>query len=184
MQWAKAHFFIGILSSTIKTAMPIKLKRDELQRHLEQLADSVAAAAGVEIFEVELKGSGPAQLLRITIDKPEGVTHAHCETVSREMSARLDAEDPIPNSYELEVTSPGIERKLRKWKDWERFQGKKAKVVLKQPTAGDLKTFDGTIARAASDETGAQAVTVELADGRQVTFPLEQVERANLKFEW
>ncbi len=180
----ESPLFYWNLSSTMKTAMPIKMKRDELQRHLEQLAESVAAAAGVEIFEVELKGSGPAQLLRITIDKLAGVTHTDCETVSREISARLDAEDPIPNSYELEVTSPGIERKLRKFKDWERFQGKKAKVVLKQPTEGDLKTFDGTIARAASDETGIQTVTVELADGKQVTFPLEQVERANLKFEW
>jgi ribosome maturation factor RimP len=180
----ESPLFYWDLSLTMKTAMPIKLKRDELQRHLEQLAESVAAAAGVEIFEVELKGSGPAQLLRVTIDKPEGVTHADCETVSREISARLDAEDPIPNSYELEVTSPGIERKLRKFRDWERFQGKKAKVVLKQPAEGDLKTFDGTIARAVSDDTGAQTVTVELTTGRQVTFPLEQVERANLKFEW
>ena len=57
------------------------------------------------------------------------------------MSARLDAEDPIPSSYELEVTSPGIERKLRNLQDWQRFQGKKAKVVLKQPIAGDLKTL-------------------------------------------
>jgi ribosome maturation factor RimP len=169
----------------MKMAMPpTKMKRDELQRHLGQLAQSVAEAAGVEIFEVELKGSGPAQLLRITIDKPAGVTHADCETVSREMSARLDAEDPIPNSYELEVTSPGIERKLRNFPDWQRFQGKKAKVVLKQPIAGDLKTLDGTIAHAADDETGAQTVTVELADGRRLTFSPDQVERANLKFEW
>ena len=170
------------------------MKRDAIQAHLEQLAAAVAVAAGVEIVEVELKGAGRNQLLRITIDKPSddkpsddantGVTHGDCETVSREMSARLDAEDPIQNSYELEVTSPGVERKLRKWRDWERFQGKKAKVVLKQPAAGELRHFDGIIARAAADETGAHAVTVELADGRQVTFPLEQVDRANLKFEW
>jgi len=165
--------------------MPMKQQqRDELVHYLEHIAVSVAASAGVEVFEVELKGSGLAQLLRITIDKPSGVTHTDCETVSREMSARLDAEDPIPGSYELEVTSPGIERKLRRWQDWERFQGKKAKVVLKQPASGDLKHFDGIIARAAADETGAQAVTVELSDGRQVTFPFEHVDRANLKFEW
>ena len=168
----------------MKTAMPIKLKRDELQRHLEQLAESVAAVAGVEIFEVELKGSGAAQLLRITIDKPEGVTLDDCAAVSREMEAILDAEDPIQNPYELQVSSPGIERELRRFKDWERFQGKKAKVVLKQPAAGDLKTFDGMIAGAVSDETGVQTLTVELTNGSQVTFPLEQVERANLKFEW
>jgi ribosome maturation factor RimP len=180
----ESPLFYWDLSLTMKMVMPIKLKRDELQRHLEQLAGSVAAAAGVEIFEVELKGSGPARLLRITIDKPEGVTLDDCAAVSREMEAVLDAEDPIQTPYELQVSSPGIERELRKFKDWERFQGKKAKVVLKQPAEGDLKTFDGTIARAASDETGAQSVTVELTTGRQVTFPLEQVERANLKFEW
>jgi ribosome maturation factor RimP len=167
----------------METAKPMKRKRDELQRHLEEVAESVAAAIGVEIFEVELKGSGPAQLLRITIDKPAGVTHADCEAVSREMSARLDAEDPIPNSYDLEVTSPGVERKLRRWQDWERFQGQKAKVVLREPCEG-LKHFDGLISHAAADESGARAVTVELADGRQVTFPYEQVDRANLKFEW
>jgi len=83
----------------MKTAMPLKLKRDELQRHLEQVAESVAAAAGVEIFEVELKGSGSARLLRVTIDKPEGVTLDDCAAVSREMEAILDAEDPIQNPY-------------------------------------------------------------------------------------
>ena len=96
-----------------------------------------------------------------------------------EVSAALDADDPIPGTYQLEVTSPGVERKLKKWQDWERFQGQKAKIVLKEP-AGDLKHFDGVIARAAQDQT----VTVELAGGRQVTFPFAQVDRANLKFEW
>jgi ribosome maturation factor RimP len=162
-----------------------QVNRGELKQHLTQLAESVAAAAGLEVVEVELKGAGRAQLLRITIDKPDaGVTHADCETVSRQMSALLDAEDPIDNPYELEVSSPGVERKLMKWRDWERFQGKKAKVILKQPALGDLKYFDGIIARAAADETGSHAVTVELSDGRQVTFPVEQVDRANLKFEW
>jgi len=160
------------------------MRRDELQAHLEQLAEGVVRAAGVELFELELKGSGRARLLRITIDKPEGVTHADCETVSRQMSALLDAEDPIDNPYELEVSSPGVERKLRGWRDWQRFQGQKAKVVLKQPVSENLKHFDGIIAGAIDDETGRQAVTVALADGRQVTFPLDQVDRANLKFEW
>lgn len=169
--------------------MAMKMKRDELQRHLEQLAESVAAVAGVEIFEVELKGSGAARLLRVTIDKPEGVTLDDCAAVSREMEAILDAEDTIQTPYELQVSSPGIERELRKSRDWERFQGKKARVVLKQPVLnqsmeGDLKTFDGTIAHVASDETGSHTVTIELTNGREVTFPLEQVERANLKFEW
>jgi len=159
------------------------MNRGQLQTYLENVAESVARAAGLELVELEVKGSGRNQLIRVTIDKPEGVTHADCEVVSREMSARLDAEDPIENSYDLEVSSPGIERKLTKWQDWERFQGRKAKVVLKQPV-GDLKHFDGIISRAASDDSGAREVTVSLAGGREVTFPLDQVDRANLKFDW
>lgn len=154
------------------------------QAIVERIAEAVAARADLEIVDVELKGAGANQLLRITIDKPanskgEGVTHADCETVSREVGDALDAEDPIAGPYSLEVTSPGVERKLKKWRDWERFRGEKAKIVLKEPV-GDLKHFDGVIARTAEDGS----VTVELAGGAEVTFPFEQVDRAHLKFEW
>jgi ribosome maturation factor RimP len=152
------------------------------QAVIERIAEAVAQRAGLEIVEVELKGGGANQLLRITIDKPvkgEGVTHTDCETVSREVGEAIDADDPITGPYSLEVTSPGVERKLKKWQDWERFRGEKAKVVLKDPI-GDLKHFDGVIARTAED----RSVTVELEGGAEVTFPFEQVDRANLKFEW
>jgi ribosome maturation factor RimP len=165
------------------------MKREEVISRITAIAGNAASPAGIEVVEVELKGSGRSHLLRIYIDKPDGVTHADCELVSRAVSAALDDEDPIPGTYELEVSSPGVERKLGKWQDWQRFAGKKVKVVLKEPleipesspksgTAG-LKHFDGAILRA-EDET----VTVELADGRQVAFPVEQVDRANLMFEW
>jgi ribosome maturation factor RimP len=150
----------------------------ELTRHIEDIAEKAAAPAGIEIVEVELKGSGRNHLLRIYIDKPEGVTHTDCELVSREVGAVLDTEDPIPGSYELEVSSPGVERKLSKRADWQRFAGRKVKVVLREPI-GQLKHFDGVIARAED-----QSITVGLPDGQQVTFPFEQVDRANLKFEW
>jgi ribosome maturation factor RimP len=156
------------------------MKREETISRITAIADRVAAPAGIEIVDVELKGSGSHYLLRIYIDKPAGVTHADCEFVSREISAVLDVEDPIPGSYDLEVSSPGVERKLGKWQDWQRFAGKKVKVVLKQPLAAPaLKHFDGVIERAEDHN-----VTVELPGGARVTFPLEQVDRANLKFEW
>jgi ribosome maturation factor RimP len=168
-EWAEAHFFIG-------TGM----KREETISKITAIAEQAAAAAGIEIVEVELKGSGRSHLLRIYIDRPEGVTHADCELVSRGVSAALDEEDPIPGSYELEVSSPGVERKLGKWQDWLRFAGKKVKVVLKEPlTTTELKHFDGMISRAED-----HIVTVELTGGKEVTFPVEQVDRANLKFEW
>jgi len=167
------------------------MKREEVISKIEQIAAGVAAPAGIEIFEVELKGSGNNKLLRIVIDKAAGVTHADCELISREGGERLDAEDPIPGSYQLEVSSPGVERPLRKWQDWERFQGQKAKVILKEPVVAEgtektaaLTHFDGVIARAATAESGAHSVTVELAGGSRITFPFEQVSRAHLKFEW
>jgi ribosome maturation factor RimP len=160
------------------------MKREDVISKITAIAEEAAAPAGIEIVEVELKGSGRSHLLRIYIDRPEGVTHADCELVSRSVSAALDVEDPIPGTYELEVSSPGVERKLGKWQDWQRFAGKKVKVVLKEPvtdppTSKELKHFDGVIARAED-----QIVTVELPGGKQVTFPVEQVDHANLKFEW
>lgn len=145
---------------------------------IQQTAEHVADPAGIEVVEVELKGSGNNQLLRVVIDKPEGVSHGDCETISRGLSEALDAEDPISGSYQLEVTSPGVERKLLRWRDWERFKGQKVKVVLKEPVE-DLKHFEGTITRAEND-----TIAVEIAGGRQLTFPFSQVDRANLKFEW
>jgi ribosome maturation factor RimP len=155
------------------------MKREEAISKITAIAEQTAAPAGIEVVEVELKGSGSSHLLRIYIDRPEGVTHADCELVSRGVSAVLDEEDPIPGSYELEVSSPGVERKLSKWQDWLRFAGKKVKVVLKEPLEHELKHFDGVISRA-EDHT----VTVQLTGGNEVTFPVEQVDRANLKFEW
>ena len=161
-----------------------QITRAALLARIEQTAEAVATAGGLELVEVELKGSGHNQLLRITIDKPGGVTHADCEFVSREAGAQFDAEDTIPGSYQLEVSSPGVERKLNKWQDWERFQGKKVKVVLKPAAAAEAKHFEGTISQTGADANGAHTVTVQLADGKEVTVPLEQVDRANLKFEW
>jgi len=91
----------------------------------------------------------------------------------------LDVEDVIPGaSYRLEVSSPGVERKLSKPREFERFIGQKVKVVLRQPVenqrhlTGTLKSF------------AAGVITLEPGPGKSVQFPLEQVEKANLKFEW
>lgn len=178
-----------------------KMTRAETIARLTAMAEQAAAPAGIEVVEVELKGSGRNHLLRIYIDRPEGVSHADCELVSRAVSDALDAEDPIPGSYDLEVSSPGLERKLTKWQDWLRFCGKQVKVILKNPiqievapdrdalesknkkiakrTQGPVNSFHGNILRAEN-----HTVTIELQGGTQVTFPVDQVDRANLKFDW
>ncbi len=146
---------------------------------IEAIAREVAEPVGIEIVEVELKGGGKNQFLRISIDKPEGVTHGDCELISREVGDRLDADETIPTHYTLEVSSPGVERKLLKPADWVRFCGKRAKVVLREPVDGQ-KSLEGVIGEA----TDLQKISLLLAGERAVDFPYSSVERANLKFEW
>ena len=144
---------------------------------IEEIAQRVAASEGMEIVEVELKGGGKNQFLRISIDKPEGVSHADCERISQQVGTILDVEDVVPGSYTLEVSSPGVERKLMKPKDYERFQGKKVKVTLRQPVENQ-RHWEGTLA-------GLSEGVISLeANGKTVRFPFDQVEKANLKFEW
>ena len=145
---------------------------------IEEIAERVVSPLGIEVVEIELKGGGKNQFLRVSIDKPEGVTHQDCETVSRQLGEQLDADDLITAQYTLEVSSPGVERKLFKIKDFERFQGHKAKVVLREPLE-NVKTLEGKISGV---EDGR--IAIELSGGHCVRFPFTQVERANLKFEW
>jgi len=145
---------------------------------IEEIAGQVAEPLGIEVVEIELKGGGQNQFLRVSIDKPEGVTHTDCETVSRQLGEKLDSEDLINAHYTLEVSSPGVERKLLKIKDFQRFQGKKAKVVLREPIE-NLKTLEGILYGVEDGE-----IALELAGGNRVHFPYSKVERANLKFEW
>lgn len=173
------------------------MKREEAISKIRQITERVATAAGLEIVDVELKGAGAHQKLLVVIDKPGGVTHSDCELVARESSDELDAVDPISGPYELEVSSPGVERPLKKWQDWERFVGQKVKVVLKTPLAAtdaapvaparakhpakaaETKHLEGTVSGAEN-----QTITLELADGTPLNIPFEEVSRANLKFEW
>ncbi len=163
------------------------MNRQQVIAKVEVIARRVGDSEGIEIVEVDLKGSGRQQLLRVVIDKPTGVTHGDCELVTRQLGTLLDEEDPIPGTYEMEVSSPGLERKLRCWPEWQRFVGQPMKVVLKQPLAvaeGKEHThFDGVIA-SATDSATDQIIAVDLPGGQQITFSFAQVDRANLKFEW
>ena len=152
--------------------------RQDVISKIDEIARRVAASEGLEIVEVELKGGGKHQLLRIYIDKPDGVTHGDCEKISHQVGTILDVEDVIPGHYTLEVSSPGVERKLLNPRDFERFQGKKAKIVLREPVSNQ-RTWEGILA--GLDEG---VVALDLGAGKTVQFPLDRVETAHLKFEW
>jgi ribosome maturation factor RimP len=153
--------------------------REAIVAKVVEITDRVGRPEHIEAVEAEFVGGGNNRLLRIYIDKPGGVTHADCEFISQHVGTILDVEDVIPGgSYTLEVSSPGVERKLTKAADYERFQGQKIKVSLREPV-DNQKRWEGTLT-AFSDGL----VTLEPAPGKSVRFALSQVQKANLKFEW
>src|SRR5215470_294372 len=124
--------------------------REDIASKIEEVARRVTGSEGLELVEVEVKGGGNNRLVRIAIDKPEGVTHGDCELVSQQVGTILDVEDIVPGGrYTLEVSSPGVERKLLKPQDYERFQGKKARITLREAVEG-RKNWEGTLSGVAA----------------------------------
>jgi ribosome maturation factor RimP len=146
---------------------------------ITELGEKASAGTAIEIVEVQLRGSGKARLLRIYIDKPGGVTHGDCELISERLGKLLDDSDVIPgDSYTLEVSSPGLERKLSKPRDFERVVGQSVKLALREPVEGQNR-WEGRLKQVADG-----VLELETADGGQLHIPLIQVQKANLKFEW
>ena len=154
---------------------------------IEEIAERVARSNGLEVVEVELRGGGKARMLRIYIDKPGGVTHDDCSNFSREVGTIFDVEDVVPGgSYTLEVSSPGLDRKLSKPADFERFIGSLVKLMTRDPVDGN-RHFEG---RLESFRDGH--LRIELAGckkskkheavdaGARVEIDLANVEKANL----
>ena len=148
------------------------------------VAERLADPEGIEIVEVDLLGGGIHRVLRVTIDRLEGITHGDCEKISRALGDALDESDIIAGgSYTLEVTSPGVDRKLTKPKDFERFVGQKIKVALNQPVDGE-KRYDGVLE---SFEGGVVTLAVKQGKAKEprlVKIQFGQIDKANLKFEW
>src|SRR5438270_11898473 len=154
---------------------------------IRDIAGRVAAAHGIEIVEVELRGGGKARTLRITIDKTEGVTNEDCANISREVSTILDVEDAVPGpAYGLEVTSPGLDRKLQRAEEYQRFTGSRIKLTTREPVNGN-RHFEGRLESFAEGK-----LTLEIGIGKKKPKPghaqpgekieiaLANVEKANL----
>lgn len=153
--------------------------QETLIEKITDIANRAAQREGLEVWSVELLGSGRNRVLRIFIDKPEGVSHADCEAVSLKVSAVLDEENIIPgDSYQLEVSSPGVERKLLRPEHFTRFTGKKARLSLREPVENQRR-WEGVLA---GYEDGC--VVLETGADKAIRVRMEQIEKANLKFEW
>jgi len=158
------------------------------------IADRVAASSGLEVLDVELLGGGKARMLRVFLDKPAagndplaGVTHEDCANFSREFGTILDVEDVMPGSYTLEVSSPGLDRKLVKAADFTRFTGSRVKLMTREPV-NDNRHFEG---RLESFENGRLTLDLSVAShksrkkmgdiaGKKIEIDFANVEKANL----
>jgi ribosome maturation factor RimP len=168
--------------------------REAIIEKLTALAERVAALGGMEIAQVEFLGGGRNRVLRIFIDrppapgetvpldKPFGVTLEDCEKFSHDFSAILDEQDAIPGEegYQLEVSSPGVERKLLRPVDFERFRGHKVKIRLREPVdkqrvwRGTLSAFDGNVVSLAATYPAKQLVLIDFG----------KIDRANVEIDW
>jgi ribosome maturation factor RimP len=185
----------------------------ELDR-VREIAERVAASSGLEVVEVEFRGSGKARMLRVFLDKPgaasgdplAGVTHGDCANFSREFGTILDVEDAIATSYTLEVSSPGLDRKLTKTRDFERFVGSRVKLMTRNPVnnnrffEGRLESFrDGVltldlrvsshksrrkmkmgVGKMGAGKTGAGKTGAAAEPGQKIGIEFANVEKANL----
>jgi len=143
---------------------------------IREAAERVAGAAGLDVLDVEWK-MGRQRFLRIILDKPGGVTHGDCERVSHELGVLLDIEELIPGSgYVLEVSSPGLDRKLAQPSEYERFAGRKARISLSQPIE-NRTFFEGRLAGYADGK-----VRIE-AEGQVFALPLDWIRKAQLVVE-
>jgi ribosome maturation factor RimP len=144
---------------------------------IRTMADRVATSEGLALVDVELKGGGSNALLRVFIDKATGVSHADCQSVSEQLSALLDVEDPFPGKYVLEVSSPGLDRKLTKGSDFAYFAGRRARVVVREPVK-EQKVFEG---RLAGFECGR--VRLDLGERGFEELDLANIRKAQLVVE-
>ncbi len=153
-----------------------RLKGRQLVEHLSRLLEPLLTREGYELVELEVAGAGPHTVLRLFIDRPGGVTLDDCASVSEAVDAMLDVEDPFESTYLLEVSSPGLDRPLRKKADFERFTGRRAKVKTFAPVAGagTRKVYDGTL-----QGLDGEAVRIDV-DGTLFTVPLEAIAKAHL----
>jgi len=153
------------------------MKLEELVVKIRELIEPAIDSMGVELDDMELGRMKGKILLRVYIEKQGGVSIDDCEKVSREIATVLDVEDPVPGAYVLEVSSPGLDRPLRKPRDFIRFSGKKVRVVTNEPV--DKQTFFVGKIENATDED----VMLVLQKDKKITISYNNISKARLEVE-
>lgn len=145
-----------------------------LRERLIAMIEPVLERSGYELVELEYAAGRSHAVVRLFIDAPKGVEIEDCARASREVSAVLDVEDPIPNAYTLEVSSPGFDRVLRTQAHFGRFVGERVHVELKEPRAG-RRRFTGKLLTV--DEEG---IALEVEEEQQVVLGFKEIGKARL----
>ena len=155
---------------------------------VQAIASGVAASYGLEIFDVQFRREASGMVLRVRLDRPgsratadDSVTVDECAKVSRDLSAIFDVDDVVPTAYTLEVSSPGLDRPLTKAGDYQRFAGRRAKVVMREQVDGQ-GYFKGRLG--GIEDGPVQVVVIEGEDGRTHRVPLNVITRANLEVDF
>jgi ribosome maturation factor RimP len=163
---------------------------------VRQIAERVASSSGLEVVDVEVSGGGKHRTLRVFIDRPgaapvanrpDGVTHEDCSSFSREFGTIVDVEDAFQGgSYVLEVSSPGLDRKLTKARDFERFRGQRVKLTTLEPVnnnrhfEGKLESFENGTLLLDLSAARKKKMRPKEGDSSKIEIELRNVEKANL----
>jgi ribosome maturation factor RimP len=153
------------------------MANESIAARVEELAERVAIDHGLELVHAEVAGPENKPIVRIFIDKPQGVTHEDCSEMSTHLGTILDVEDFIHAAYTLEVSSPGLERGLYKRADFERFAGSQVKMKSRQPIGGQ-RNFRGRLLGLDGDD-----VLFEDRTSGQVRVPFDWITKANLEVD-
>jgi ribosome maturation factor RimP len=151
----------------------------DLER-IREIIERVAVSSGLEVVDVDLRGGGKSRMLRIFIDKPGGVTHQDCADLSREVGTIFDVEDVVPGGqYVLEVSSPGLDRKLVKVSDYERFSGSLVKLTTREPVEGN-RHFQGRLEGVREGRLTLEVEAKKKVPAAKYEIELANIEKANL----
>jgi ribosome maturation factor RimP len=153
------------------------MAENSIAQRIQAIAEQVAIDHGMELVHTEVAGPENKPIVRVFIDKPQGVTHDDCSEMSLHLGTILDVEDFIHASYTLEVSSPGLERGLYKRADYERFAGNEAKMKTRQPIDGQ-RNFRGRLLGV----DGSDVLFDDRTNGK-VRIPLDIITKANLEVD-
>ncbi|MEK7689081.1 MAG: ribosome maturation factor RimP [Deltaproteobacteria bacterium] len=156
--------------------MPL-LKGEDIITQVKELAEPVLAQKGMELIDVEYKMEYGRWILRLFIDKSEGITVDDCGDVSRELGTILDVKNIITHAYNLEVSSPGLDRVLTRENDFLRYKGKKVKIKTRQPISG-RRNFSAVL-----DDFKEGMVLLIDSEGKKWEIPFNDIKKAKLEVD-